>query len=206
MHMRIWYIHMYVRKCIYIYIYEYTWSYIHIYNAWWLDAFARIYRHVSTLPKRRLMRHSVNVYLCTCTHIYIEHMTTRCLQILQPLTFWGTPYTRGCSIATCGFPCHTPILLLQPVCMCVCVWEREIERERARERERAKDTHTYTRIFIRDVTHWRVTWLIDTWHDSLTWDMTHCYVTWLIDMSHVNDVNEWHDSLTCDMTHWHVTC
>jgi len=41
--------------------------------------------------------------------------------------------------------------------------------------------------FVRGVAHSYVTWLIDTWHDSLNCE------TWLIDM--------WQDSFICDMAH-----
>ena len=46
------------------------------------------------------------------------------------------------------------------------------------------------------MTHSCVTWLIDTWHDSIIRDMTQSYVTWLI--------HTWHDSSIRDMTYWHM--
>jgi len=52
-------------------------------------------------------------------------------------------------------------------------------------------------LFTCDTTHSRVTWLIHVWHESFTCDMTHSRVTWFIDM--------WHDSFTCDMVQGHVT-
>ena len=57
-------------------------------------------------------------------------------------------------------------------------------------------------LYICDLTHWYVTWLIDMWRDSYFWTMRHpsficdmsdVIVTWLIDI--------WHDSLICEMTH-----
>ena len=53
-------------------------------------------------------------------------------------------------------------------------------------------------LFIRDMTHSCGTWLIHMWHDSWTPSATHTHslsyhVTWLIPM--------WHNSFLCDMTH-----
>jgi len=56
-------------------------------------------------------------------------------------------------------------------------------------------------VFLRDITHFCVTWLIyvtwfiSVWHDPFLCGIT--YVAWLI---HI-----WHDPFICDMTHSYVT-
>jgi len=90
-------------------------------------------------------------------------------------------------------------------------------------------------LFIWDMTHSHVTWLIHTWRDTFTSDMTllvtaNCnleicdfdslfiYVPWLFQMwrdtftcdmtpSYVAwRIHVWHESFICDMTHFCVTC
>jgi len=80
-------------------------------------------------------------------------------------------------------------------------------------------SYVWYELFICDVTHEYVTWLMDMWRDSLisevthlficvvwivhTWrdslisDVTHGYVMWLMD--------RWRDSWICDVTHGYVT-
>jgi len=65
--------------------------------------------------------------------------------------------------------------------------------------------------FICDVTHWYVTWLIDTWRGSMICDVPHEYETWLIDMGRDSLIDmTWlidigRGSLICDVTHWYRT-
>jgi len=72
------------------------------------------------------------------------------------------------------------------------------------------------------MTHWpwRLTRLIDLWHDALKYDMPRWNVTWLIYMltnhllfarnrrSKIIDMTDWwlRDSLARDMMHWNMTC
>ena len=127
------------------------------------------------------------------------------------------------TLMLCGWMC---VCLGICMCMCICMFEYVYIRTCPREDgfmwrlqvwmcahvyvHVREHIHVYVCMFVFDITHSYVTWLLSNWrdpficdmiihmwHDSFTSDTTHLYVTWFIHM--------WHDAFIREMPHPHVT-